>query len=142
MVWIVGFAFIAVQIAIGVWASRRVKDEADFFVAGRRLGAPLVTVSLFATWFGAETCMGASGAVYTDGLSGARAEPLGYFICLVLLGVLLARRLHRGGYLTLGDLFRDRFGTKTEKIAVLIMVPSGLVWGAAQVRAFAQVLAF
>jgi SSS family transporter len=142
MVWIVGLAFVAIQIAIGVWASRRIKNEADFFVAGRRLGAPLVSVSLFATWFGAETCMGASGAVYSEGLSGARAEPFGYFFCLVLLGAVLARRLHRGGYLTLGDLFRDRFGPRTEKVAVLILVPSGLVWGAAQVRAFAHVLAY
>ncbi len=140
MVWVVGVLFLALQVGIGAWASRRIKNEDDFFVAGRRLGAPLVMLSLFATWFGAETCLGASGAVYAEGLSGARADPLGYFLCLVLLGLLLARRLHDGGFLTLGDLYRDRFGRGTERLAVMLLVPSGLVWGAAQVRAFGQVL--
>lgn len=137
----VGLAFIAIQLGIGVWASRRVKSEEDFFVAGRNLGTPLVAISLFATWFGAETCLGSSGAVYEDGLSGARADPLGYFFCLLFLGMFLARRLHLGGFLTLGDLFRARFGVPTERLAVILLVPSGLVWGAAQVRAFGQVLA-
>ncbi len=141
VVWLVGVVFLVVQVAIGAWASRRIKSEDDFFVAGRRLGAPLVTLSLFATWFGAETCLGSSGAVYTEGLSGARADPFGYFLCLVLLGLLLSRRLHRGGFMTLGDLFKARFGRGTERLAVLLLVPSGLVWGAAQVRAFGQVLA-
>lgn len=137
----VGLAFIAIQLGIGVWASRRVKTEEDFFVAGRKLGTPLVAISLFATWFGAETCLGSSGAVYEEGLSGARADPLGYFFCLLFLGIFLARRLHLGGFLTLGDLFRARFGVGTERLAVVLLVPSGLVWGAAQVRAFGQVLA-
>lgn len=140
MVWMVGLMFIALQIGIGIWAGRRVQNEEDFFVAGRRLGTPLVALSLFATWFGAETCLGASGAVYAVGLSGARADPLGYFLCLLLLGIFFAQRLHAGGFLTLADLFRARFGPGPERLAVLLLVPSGLVWGAAQVRAFGQVL--
>lgn len=140
MAWLVGIVFLVVQVAIGAWASRRIETEDDFFVAGRRLGAPLVALSLFATWFGAETCLGSSGAVYEAGLSGARADPLGYFFCLFFLGLLLARRLHGGGFMTLGDLFKARFGPGTERLAVLLLVPSGLVWGAAQVRAFGQVL--
>lgn len=141
MVWLVLLLFIAIQLGIGMWASRRVKSEEDFFVAGRRLGTPLVALSLFATWFGAETCLGSSGAVYEEGLSGARADPFGYFFCLLFLGIFLARRLHNGGFLTLGDLFRARFGARTERLAVILLVPSGLVWGAAQIRAFGQVLA-
>lgn len=141
MIWLVAFLFVAVQLTIGVVAARTVKSESDFFVAGRRLGFSWVTLSLFATWFGAETCLGSSGAVYQDGLSGARADPLGYGLCLVLLGLLLTRGLHRAGYLTLGDLFQDKFGSSVERLAVVMLIPSGLVWGAAQVRAFGQVLA-
>lgn len=139
MTWFWLFGFFAVQLGIGFWASRRVTDEADYFVAGRRLGLPLVTMSLFATWFGAETCMGAAGAVYSDGLSGARADPFGYAMCLVLMGVFFAKRLASGSYLTLGDVFRTHFGPHCERLAVLILVPSSLIWGAAQIRALAQV---
>lgn len=140
MTWFVLAAFIAVQFAIGAWASRRVSSESDYFVAGRRLGLPLVSISLFATWFGAETCLGSAGALYEDGLSGARADPLGYALCLVLLGALLSVRLATGNYLTLGDLFRQRFGPRAEKVLVLVLVPSSLVWAGAQVRALGQVL--
>ena len=129
------------QFALGWWVSRRVHSEEDFFVAGRKLGAPFLAFSLFATWFGAETCLGAAGAVYTSGLSGARADPLGYALCLVLMGVLLVTRLYRGRYLTLGDLFRQRYGPLVERMGVLILVPSSVIWAAAQVRAFGQVIA-
>ena len=74
MEWSVLALFLGVQLAVGVWASRRVKSEEDYLVAGRRLGIPLVTMSMFATWFGAETCLGSSGAVYEQGLSGGRAD--------------------------------------------------------------------
>lgn len=140
MGWLILIGFVAVQIGIGVWASRRVRTEADFFVAGRRLGLPLVAMSLFATWFGAETCLGASGAVYAEGLRGGRADPFGYALCLLLAGLLLAGRLARGGYMTLGDLYRQRYGRRAEQLLVWALVPSGLVWGAAQVRAFGQVV--
>lgn len=134
-------SFIALQLAIGVWASRRVRSEADFFIAGGRLGVPLLTMSLFATWFGAESCLGASGAVYTDGLTGGRADPLGYALCLLCLGLFLARRLAAGGFLTLGDLYQSRYGVSVARFGAILLVPSSLIWGAAQVRAFGEVLA-
>jgi solute:Na+ symporter, SSS family len=138
-VWILT-AYLLSQFALGFWASRRVSSEEEYFLAGRRLGAPLVAFSLFATWFGAESCLGAAGAVYSNGLSGARADPFGYACCLLLMGLLLVRRLYSGRFVTLGDLFRSRYGAGIERAAVLVLVPSSLIWGAAQVRAFGQVL--
>jgi Na+/proline symporter len=41
---------------------------------------------------------------------------------------------------TLADLFRLRFDTSVERLAVLLMVPTSLFWAAAQIRAFGQVL--
>lgn len=133
--------FFAFQIALGIFASRKNSSLEQYFLAGRRLRLPLVAMSLFATWFGAETCLGAAGAVYERGISGGRAEPFGYALCLVLAGLLLAPRLATGRYLTLGDLYREAFGIGAERLVVCLLVPSGLVWGASQVRAFGQVLA-
>ncbi|MBX3747103.1 MAG: sodium:solute symporter [Verrucomicrobiae bacterium] len=141
LVPVVLFAYLAVQLGIGVWAARRVHSEADYLVAGRSLGPLLATFSLFATWFGAETVMGASAAIAEEGLSGGRADPFGYTLCLVLMAVLLAGRLREREYVTLGDFFRQRFGPKVEKGAVAIMVPTSLIWAAAQLLAFAQVIA-
>ncbi len=132
--------YVVAQIAIGVWLSRRMKTESDYFLGGRNVGPALLTFSLFATWFGAETCLGSSGQVYAHGISGSRADPFGFTLCLVLMGLLLAARLRAGRYVTLADYFRERYGPLVEKAAVWVMIPSSLIWAAAQLRAFGQII--
>lgn len=134
------FVYVLIQIFIGLYLSRRIKSEDDFLVGGRRVSLFLVAFSLFATWFGAETCLGSSGAVYEQGLSGSRADPFGFSLCLFLMGLLLARKLREGNYLTLADYIRTRYGTLSEKLVVWVMIPSSIIWGAAQLRAFGQIL--
>ena len=72
------FGYVGLQLLVGLAVTSRVKSESDYLLAGRKLGPTLVVFSMFATWFGAESCIGAAGAVYEHGLSGARADPLGY----------------------------------------------------------------
>jgi Na+/proline symporter len=132
--------FLALQLAIGVWVSRRIATEADFLVGGRQLGYGLATFSIFATWFGAETVIGSSGSVYGEGVSLASAEPFGYGLCLILMGLVLAKPLWERGLTTLADLYRQRFGTGVERLAAVLLIPSSVLWAAAQVRAFGQVI--
>jgi len=120
--------------------SRRIKTEDDYLVAGRSLGPVLATFTVFATWFGAETCIGAAGAVYQMGLSGGTADPFGYALCVIITGLVLAVPLWRLRLTTIADLFRIRFDPTVERVAVLLMVPTSLFWAAAQIRAFGQVL--
>jgi Na+/proline symporter len=96
--------------------------------------------TIFATWFGAETCIGAAGEIYRDGLAGASADPFGYGVCLLLMGAVFAVPLWKRKLTTLADLFRQRYSTGVERLAVLLMVPTSLLWAAAQVRAFGQVI--
>lgn len=133
-------AYLGAQFAIGIWASRRVRTEDDFLVAGRRFGYPLAIFSLFATWFGAETLMGSAGQAYATGLSVTSAEPFGYALCLVLLGLIFAAPLWRAGLTTLADLFRQRFSVGVERFAALLLIPGSILWAAAQMRAFGHVL--
>ena len=133
--------YVLLQLGIGVWVARRIKDEDDYLVAGRKLGLPMATMTVFATWFGAETCLGAAGRVYEGGLAGGSADPFGYAMCLVFMGVVFAMTLWRRQYTTIADLFRNRFGHDVEKLVVVLMVPSSLFWAAAQIRGFGQVLA-
>lgn len=132
--------YVIIQIFIGVYLSRKIKNEADYFVGGRRVSFFLISFSLFATWFGAETCLGSSGAVYETGLSGSRADPFGFSLCLFLMGFFLAGQLRKRNYLTLADFIRDRYGPVAEKLVVWVMIPSSIIWGAAQLRAFGQIL--
>lgn len=133
--------FLVLQLGIGVWISRRISTEDDYLVAGRRLGPVLATFSIFATWFGAETVIGSAGEAFENGVSLGSAEPFGYGLCLVLMGLFLARPLWKRGMTTLADLYRERFGVRVERLAAVLLVPSSVIWAAAQVRAFGSVVA-
>ena len=56
-------------VALGLWISRLVRNSADFFVAGRSLGAPLLFSTVLAANIGAGTTIGAAGVGYRDGIS-------------------------------------------------------------------------
>ena len=133
-------AYLLVQFALGLLVSRHIATETDYLNAGRKLGVGLAAFSIFATWFGAETIVGAAGSIYSDGLSGGSADPFGYALCLVVLGVFIAAPLWRRQYTTFGDLFRERYSRGVERFAVLLMVPTSVLWAAAQIRAFGQVV--
>jgi Na+/proline symporter len=134
-------AYVLVQFAIGVYVSRRIRTEADYLVAGRSLGYGVATFTIFATWFGAETCIGAAGAIYENGLSGGSSDPFGYGVTLLFMAAVFAVPLWRRKLTTLADLFRLRYSRGVERLAVVLMVPASVLWAAAQVRAFGQVLA-
>lgn len=140
MAFTVLLVYLVLQFALCFYISRKIDTEADYFVGGRGFGVAVVSISLFATWFGAETCIGASAEVFKHGLSGSRADPFGYSLCLFLSGLLIARKIWNSKYITLADFYRDRFGGATEQLAVLILVLSSLIWAAAQLRAFGQVI--
>jgi SSS family transporter len=101
---------------------------------------PLATFSIFATWFGAETCIGAAGAVYEGGLSAGSADPFGYALCVLIMGLVYAVPLWKRRVTTIADVLRERFGTRVEWLAVLLIVPTSLLWAAAQMRAMGHVL--
>ncbi len=132
--------YISAQVLIGVLMSKKMSSESDFILAGRGLGVTMGAFTIFATWFGAESVVSAAGEVYEKGLSAAGADPFGYGLALILVGVLIAGRLWRGGYVTLIDLFRRQFGARVERLAVALFLPGPLIWGAAQIRAFGQVV--
>ena len=138
LVAIVGY--VLVQFAIGTWVSRRMASEADYILAGRRLGVGLVTFSVFATYFGAEAIVASGGAVYENGLAGALVDPVGYAAAIIIVGVFFARALWSRGLTTFADLFRQRYSAGVERLVVVVLLPGSVIWAAAQVRAFGQVM--
>jgi len=125
---------------IGWIAGRRIRNVEDFVLAGRRLPTSLAAITIIATWFGAESLMTTADEVGNDGLRKAMLDPLGISLCLLLAGLFVAGPMWRMGILTVSDFFRVRYGTATEKIASLIIVPSYFGWVAAQFVALAQIL--
>ena len=55
--------YLIVIFALAIRARRRVKNEEDYIVAGRRLPLSLATATLLATWFGAGTSLTATDEI-------------------------------------------------------------------------------
>lgn len=132
--------YLVLQLAIGAWLAPKIHTESDYLVAGRSLGYPLTIFSIFATWFGAETCISSAGRAYEQGFSLTTAEPFAYGITLMLTGVIFAVPMWRLKLTTMADFFRLRFDTRVERLAALMLIPPGVLWAAAQLRGFGQVL--
>jgi SSS family solute:Na+ symporter len=133
-------AYLAASLAVGLYAARRVEGASDFAVAGGRFGVPIVAATVFATWFGAETVLGIPAAFMKDGLRGVVADPFAAMACLVLVGLVFARPMHRLRGLTLGDFFRERFDRRTEAALSLVIAFSYVGWVAAQLVALGLVM--
>ena len=43
-------------------------------------------------------------------------------------------------YVQLADLFRQRYSAGVEQLVVVVLVPGSVIWAAAQVRAFGQIM--
>src|SRR6476646_9306408 len=97
-------------IAIGLWAARRVKNTADYAIAGRHLPLAMIITTTFATWFGAETVLGIPAKFVQGGLNRIVEDPFGAGTCLILVGLFFATRLYKQNLLTIGDFYRQRFG--------------------------------
>jgi Na+/proline symporter len=133
-------AYVVGQLLLGAWIGRSIKTEEDYLLGGRSLRYPLLVMTVFATWFGAETCIGAAGAIYTDGPAGGSADPFGYAFCILFMGAVFAYPLWKMKLTTPADFYRIRFSPTVERLTVFITVPTSLLWAAAQVRAFGQVV--
>ncbi|MBN1420891.1 MAG: sodium:solute symporter family protein [Planctomycetes bacterium] len=133
-------AYVALQLLVGFLASRTIATQQDYLIAGRRLGYGLAIFTIFATWFGAETCVSSSGAIAAEGLSPFSIEPFGYGFSILVMGVIFAAPLWRRGLLTLADFFRQRYTVGVERTAAVLMAPTSILWAAAQVQAFGHVL--
>jgi SSS family solute:Na+ symporter len=127
--------YLLLTLAIGFAGATLIKGSGDFINANRKLPFFLSSMALFALWFGSETVFGASAEFMQHGLIGVIEDPFGGFLCLLLFGLFLVRPLYRQNLLTLGDLFRNKYGALTESVAALCMILTFAGYIAAQLIA-------
>ena len=129
----------AVLVAVGVWASRRSRDGADYILGGRALGPWVAAVSASASSSSAWSLLGVSGAAYAWGLGAFWLFPAcvgGFALNWFVLAPAVRRHSHDNNSLTLtellaGDLeplWRRRF----EIVASLIILVSLSTYVASQ----------
>ena len=131
--------YLLITIAIGLVAARRVKNTADFAIAGRNLPLVMIITTTFATWFGSETVLGIPAKFIDGGLGAVVEDPFGAGTCLILVGLFFAGKLYRMTLLTISDYYRERYGRVVEVACSLIIMLSYLGWVSAQVTALGLV---
>ncbi|MDR0934484.1 MAG: sodium:solute symporter family protein [Burkholderiaceae bacterium] len=138
LIWFV-ILYWVISVGIGIYAARYVRNSNDFAVAGRSLPMSVVTATVFATWFGSEAVLGIPATFVEEGFRGVIADPFGSGMCLMLVGILFAKRLYRMNLMTISDYYRNRFGRAVEILVTLCIVVSYLGWVAAQIKALGLV---
>jgi len=111
MTAIVAFYFLGLM-AVGAWASKKVKSSEDYIVAGRNLGFWVFTILIVACICSGMTLLGVSGLGYVAGWPTIWEQifvPLSAAVCILLFGVKLHAIGSDKGYLTVQDYFAHRY---------------------------------
>jgi SSS family solute:Na+ symporter len=102
--------YFVVVIAIGVWSSRRIKDQTDYFLAGRKFGKFIQTFAAFGQGTSADNAVGVTTTTYSNGIAGVWSSLLYLFATPMYWMVIPWMRRLR--LISLGDFFEERYGSK------------------------------
>lgn len=133
-------AYVLVMIPVGLYASRKVKSTGDYVLAGRSLPFYMALATVFATWFGSESILGASTKFAEGGFGNVIEDPFGAALCLIIAGLFFNRKLYNLSFLTIGDYFKSRYNTIIAIFLSISIIISYFGWVAAQFLALGLVL--
>ena len=101
--------YFAMMIAIGVWSSRRIKNQEDYFLAGRRFGKLVQTFAAFGQATSSDNAVGVTTTTFNNGIAGIWSSLL--YLFATPLYWLVTHWPRRMRVLTLGDYFCERFNS-------------------------------
>ena len=131
--------YIAILLAIGLYASRMIEGGEDFMLAGRRLGPVFVAGTLAATEVGGGSSMGVAQQGFGEwGLSSAW-----YVITMAIAFVALAYiapKLRSTLSTTVPEFFRKRYGPGNHVLTVIVLTLPMIGLTAVQIMASGIVL--
>jgi SSS family solute:Na+ symporter/sodium/proline symporter len=123
---------------IAIYASRRVKTEADFVLAGRGLTAPVLVGTMLASWIGAGTLI--AGAEYASRYGFAAVwQPAGAWLGIIVVA-LLAPRVRRLEQFTLPDILELRYNRWAKLLGTITIIIAFTAIVAYQIRGMGVVL--
>ncbi len=108
--YLVLVGYFAVMIAIGIYSSRMIKAQEDFFMGGRSFGKLLQTFAAFGAGTGSSDPVNTGRTTFTSGMSGMWSVMSWLFVTPFywIAGVWYRRMRH----LTLGDWFVERYESR------------------------------
>lgn len=133
-------AYVLIMLPIGLYARKKIATSQDYVLAGRSLPFYMALATVFATWFGSESILGAGAAFAEGGFRGVLEDPFGAGLCLIIAGIFFNRKLYRLNFLTIGDYYRHRYNTLVATFLSIVIIVSYFGWVAAQFLALGIVL--
>jgi len=107
---------IALYATIGILS--RTTDEAEYYVAGRRVPALYNGMATGADWMSAASFIGVAGTLYLTGYSGL-AFIVGWTGGYCLVALFLAPYLRRFGQFTISDFLGERYGGRLPRLIAI-----------------------
>lgn len=109
-------------VAVSLYKFFRVRNQADFLVAGRSLSWPVLVFTLLSSWIGAGSLLAGAENAYRNGII-ALWQPLGGWLGLAVIA-LIAARARRFAQYTVPDLLEARFNATARVLATIAIVIS------------------
>ncbi len=114
---------VLIVLVVGIAVARKVDgDSANYLVAGRSLGVPLVAICLTTAAVDSNATVGNTDLSASLGFWAGASLAIGLAICLLLAGLFLAKPMNRMGLFTLGDFFARRYNRPVEVVASVLMI--------------------
>ncbi|MGH1563997.1 sodium:solute symporter family transporter [Mumia sp. DW29H23] len=114
---------VLVVLVVGIAVARKIDgDSANYLVAGRQLGIPLVAVALTTAAVDSNATVGNTDLSSAYGFWAGASLALGLAICLTIAGLFLAKPMNRMGLFTLGDFFARRYNRPVEVTSSVLMI--------------------
>lgn len=113
--------YMAGMIGIGWYAKARAKTQADFLVAGRRLGPVFYAGTLAALVMGGGATLGGIGLGYQHGLSGVWLV-FSMSAGVALISLILAPMINRLKVYTVSQMLELRYGDMGTKVSGIVML--------------------
>lgn len=137
------FAYLALMVAIGLYANRKQGSVEDYFVASGKIGTLSIACLWLAGWVGGASVIGVAANAYKFGISA------GWYLGSMALGCLLfalffAARIKRTGkqnnYLTYPEMMEARYDSRTRIVATITTIAAYVSYAAGQIAASAVIL--
>ncbi|RMG47122.1 MAG: sodium:solute symporter family protein [Acidobacteria bacterium] len=138
MYLVVVIVYLLFLTGVGLYKSRIVKTEADFMVAGRKLGAPILVGTLLATWIGSGSIIAGAGLAYREGFAALWFDA-GVWIAIIII-YFVAGRARRLEQMTVPDVLELRYNQWARILGTIVTIIAYTVIASYQFRAGGLVL--
>jgi len=112
--------YLLLIIYVGVRLSGRVKNEHDFFLAGRSLAFWVIGLSIIGTNIGASSYIGASGNAYQVGIAQANFEWIGAIPAMIIAALVFIPLYWKAGVYSIPEYLGMRYNQAVRVTAAMI----------------------